>query len=265
MEENVPERAVDYKILQLHSKQIIHYNSIRAEDFIQNLERLWETNSKITEVKLTTEIEPDWLNYSIKLCNDKLPPLLSDLGRNPFEFKPENAINFFIYQEYELFNKTMRMVRDHLKNLEKYLLLNTQLFPREWKTIALSLQSQRVPEEWEHQNCRPSIHTLKSWIKSQVSIYRELEEIRVSKFLNINSFRASNFKNLESLFSSILVQKCIKNNWNIEDAELCFEIKEDAWVKSSLNIIENDSFLLKDIKIIGGSWDSTQKQIIASE
>lgn len=59
----------------------------------------------------------------------------------------------------------MELVRDHLKNVEKYLLLNTELFPREWKPIALALQLQRVPEPWEHPNCRPSIHTLQSWIK----------------------------------------------------------------------------------------------------
>lgn len=59
----------------------------------------------------------------------------------------------------------MQLVQDHLKNIEKYLLLNTQLFPKEWKNIALSLQLQRVPEQWEHFTCRPSIHTLQSWIK----------------------------------------------------------------------------------------------------
>jgi hypothetical protein len=86
--------------LQLHDKQIIHYDSIRAEDFIFNLERLWETNTANNEVKLTTEIEPDWLFYSIKLCIDKLPPLLSLPAESPFEFKPENAIAFAIYQVF---------------------------------------------------------------------------------------------------------------------------------------------------------------------
>ena len=59
----------------------------------------------------------------------------------------------------------MSLVRNHLENLQKYILLDTQIFPIEWKTIGLSLQSQRVPDEWEAANCRPSIHNLKSWIK----------------------------------------------------------------------------------------------------
>jgi hypothetical protein len=71
----------------------------------------------------------------------------------------------FVLKECKLFNENMEMVKHHLKNIEKYLLLNTQLFPKEWKNIAFSLQSQRVPDEWEHPSCRPSIHTLKSWIK----------------------------------------------------------------------------------------------------
>jgi hypothetical protein len=134
------------------------------------LEKLWDTNATNIEIRLTNEIEPDWLFYAIKLCNDKLPPMLQLLNNNEskyiIEIKPENSIAFAIYQECLFYNENMKLVREHLKNLEKYLLLNTQLFPKEWKSIALSLQSQRVPEEWEHFNCRPSIHTLKSWIDS---------------------------------------------------------------------------------------------------
>lgn len=63
-----------------------------------------------------------------------------------------------------MFNKKMKIIYSDLKNMEKYLLLNTQLFPREWKNIALSLQSQRVPEKWEYETARPSVRPLKSWI-----------------------------------------------------------------------------------------------------
>ena len=62
----------------------------------------------------------------------------------------------------------MKTVQYHLKNIEKFLLLNTQLFPKEWKSIALSLQSQRVPEQWENESSRPSVRTLKSWIKCNI-------------------------------------------------------------------------------------------------
>ena len=67
-----------------------------------------------------------------------------------------------------MFNENIDLIRNHIDNLEKYLLLNTQLFPKEWKSIALSLQSQRVPEDWENSLCRPSIHTLKSWLNCNI-------------------------------------------------------------------------------------------------
>jgi hypothetical protein len=159
-----------------------------------------------------------------------------------------------------MFNQNLRMVQEHLRNLEKYLLLNTQLFPREWKSIALSLQSQRVPDEWEHPNCRPSIHTLKSWIKSQTSIHAELRDVIKSKFASVKSLSASTLRNPDSLIASVLIQKCIKNKWDIDEAEICFELKED----NKLNA-EPDSVLMKDIKIIGGAWSASKKSLISSE
>ena len=64
-----------------------------------------------------------------------------------------------------MFNENMDLIIGHLRNLEKHLLLNTKLFPTEWKKIALVLQYQRVPDEWESENARPSIHILKTWIQ----------------------------------------------------------------------------------------------------
>lgn len=166
LEEKIPSRTVDSRILQLHKSQIIHYNTIRAEDFIYNLERLWESNPA-TEVRLSVEIEPDWLYYAIKLCYDKLPPLLPEFDNL---FKPENSTVYAIYHECNVFNSNMKMIQDHLSNLENFILMKTELFPQEWKTIALSLQCQRVPEIWEHPNCRPSVHSLKSWIQSKDAV-----------------------------------------------------------------------------------------------
>jgi hypothetical protein len=48
--------------------------------------------------------------------------------------------------------------------LQKYLLMETELFPDEWRKIAFTLQFQRIPDEWETASSRPVIHTLKSWI-----------------------------------------------------------------------------------------------------
>ncbi len=163
-------------------------------------------------------------------------------------------------KESLLFNQNLRMVHDHLRNLEKYLLLNTTLFPREWKPIALSLQSQRVPDEWEHPNCRPSIHTLKSWIKSQLSIYAELKEAIHSKFTNIKSLSASALKNPDSLFASVLIQKCVKNKWDIDEAEIVFELKDESKPNT-----EPDTVLIKDLKVIGAAWNASKKSLVSSE
>lgn len=182
----MPEREVDARVLQLHEKQIIHYNTIRAENFIEQLQELWETSTN-SAVKLDEEIQQDWLNFAIQMCNDKLPPKLPNVSNKKLiNFSPENSISYALYQvyfekftflinylliliilikEYKLYNENIDLVKNHIKNLEKYLLLNTQLFPHEWKDIALSLQLQRVPDEWEAFSCRPSIHTLKSWLK----------------------------------------------------------------------------------------------------
>lgn len=84
-------------MLQLHEKQIIYYSTIRAEDFIENLEKLWESSSNNVP-KLNNELEQDWLYYSIKLCNDKLPPLLPKINEKAFDFGPENSISFALYQ-----------------------------------------------------------------------------------------------------------------------------------------------------------------------
>ncbi len=175
--------------MQLPEKQIVYYNTIRAENFIENLQDLWETNS-FGLVKLEQHIKQDWLYYAVQMCNDRLPPKLPTLSETLRDtFGPDKSISFalfqvtfskhltiknkkchlnqlyFIFQEYNLFNENIELVRRHLENLEKYILLNTEMFPNEWKKIALSLQSQRVPDEWETASSRPSIHTLKSWIK----------------------------------------------------------------------------------------------------
>jgi hypothetical protein len=57
------------------------------------------------------------------------------------------------------------MIQSHLATIERYLLINTDLFPSEWKNIAYKLQYQRVPEEWEKsEKNHSSINMLEHWI-----------------------------------------------------------------------------------------------------
>ena len=100
MEIQIPERRIESKILQLHERQIIYYSTILAEDFIENLQQLWETSGS-GSVKLTEELEQDWLYYSIKMCNDKLPPKLTLINEKLLDFSPENSIAFALYEVSE--------------------------------------------------------------------------------------------------------------------------------------------------------------------
>ncbi|CAF0814108.1 unnamed protein product [Brachionus calyciflorus] len=259
IEEKIPERKIDSKVLQLHDELIKYYNTIRAEAFIENLEKLWETSSNNVP-KLNDDLDQDWLFYSIKLCNDKLPPLLPKIDETKLSLDPGHSIAFAIYQEYKLFNRNMKIIQYHLKNIEKFLLLNTQLFPREWKSIALSLQSQRVPVQWENESSRPSVRTLKSWIKLQNLRYNELKEMAKEAFLNVKKVKASILKQPNTLFTAILTQKCFKEKLNMNEVEICFELKEDDKIDS-----KKDGILLQDLKIIGGKWDLSSKSVNKSE
>lgn len=59
LEEQVPTRSFSTNILQLHPKQVVHYNTIRAEEFIGNLQELWETSTN-KSINLEEEIQQDW-------------------------------------------------------------------------------------------------------------------------------------------------------------------------------------------------------------
>lgn len=168
------------------------------------------------------------------MCYDRLPPKLSLISDSLCQFGPNQSIAFSLYQEYNLFNENMILVRHHLENLEKYILYNTQIFPEEWKHIALTLQSQRVPDEWEITNCRPSTHTLKSWIESQFTRYRELKELAEKEFKGIRSLHAAILKLPSTLFSALLIQRSTEMKWNLTDCELCFEVREEDVLASEM-------------------------------
>lgn len=59
IEEQIPEREFPLCIIQLNEKHLMYYNTIRAENFIDNLEKLWETNNN-RSIKLDEEIQQDW-------------------------------------------------------------------------------------------------------------------------------------------------------------------------------------------------------------
>lgn len=97
IENKIPERRLDSKVLQLHEKQIIYFNKIRAEDFIEKLQELWETSSN-NLIKLNDELEQDWLYFAIKMCYEKLPGKLPNIDESMIEFKAENSVEFALYQ-----------------------------------------------------------------------------------------------------------------------------------------------------------------------
>lgn len=97
LEEKIPDRKIDFKILNLHPELIKYYNTIRAENFIENLEHVWEENTSNVP-KLNEELNQDWLYYSIKLCNEKLPPLLPKLNKLELNFHPNDSVSFALFK-----------------------------------------------------------------------------------------------------------------------------------------------------------------------
>lgn len=96
-EEKIPDRQIDAEVLQLHEKHIKYYSTLRAEEFIENLENLWD-NSTNNSAKLNNELDQDCLYYAIKLCNDKLPPLLTKINENLIDVRVHSSISFAIIQ-----------------------------------------------------------------------------------------------------------------------------------------------------------------------
>ena len=83
----------------MHEKQVIYYNTIRAEEFIENLQVLWDNSSLNSSVNLVDEIQADWLHFAIKMCQEKLPIKLAVSGhQSSFELKIENSVAFALYQ-----------------------------------------------------------------------------------------------------------------------------------------------------------------------
>lgn len=103
--------------------------------------------------------------------------------------------------------------------------------------MALTLQLQRVPDDWEAASARPCLHTLKTWIncKSNIQLYLKLFSItkiifkaQVTRynhlcgwmhrgFKNITTINFSVMKNHEVLLNAILQQKCARNKWSTDE------------------------------------------------
>ena len=171
------------------------------------------------------------------MCHDRLPSKLPNISDKHIEFSPENSVTFALYQEYNLYNENISLVKAHLENIEKFILYNTDIFPAEWKAIALTLQSQRVPNVWETACCRPSTHTLKSWIKTQCIRYTQLKEIAEKNFKNIHMLDASILREPTRLLSSLTIQRSMELKLSLKECELFFEVREDEDFNSSMNLM----------------------------
>ncbi len=48
-----------------------------------------------------------------------------------------------------MYNDQFKIVSNHLNEFQKYLLMETEMFPDEWRKIAFTLQFQRIPDEYQ--------------------------------------------------------------------------------------------------------------------
>lgn len=150
--------TINYKILQLHETIIMNHNTLRSEEFSENMLKLWDNSIECKS--LSNIIKPDYLHFSIRSCKEKLPPALKIIELKEFN----DSVSLALYEECVAYNNYIQLIQNHLKEVEKYILVNTNLFPVEWKNMALTLQLQRVPNEWVVSTSWPCVHSLKSWI-----------------------------------------------------------------------------------------------------
>jgi len=247
---------IDSNVLQLHDKLINQFSKLKAEEFIENLQQLWDINSSGSNSNLASEIKPDVLNFAIRKCRENLPPYLK---LNILQKSSINALISTLNEEFIEFNQKLRIINNHLSDLEKYLLTNTQLFPIEWKNIALSLQLQRVPQEWGSTLSRTSIHSLMSWISYQKVRYEKLSLLKKDSG-NLGPIDVSILHNPSRLFNSLVIQSCFENKLNIDEVELKFEIKMDK-----ASVPDKDAILLTGFQIVGGVYDPESGDIKFSD
>lgn len=95
--EKISEHSINISILQIHESLIQKYSTLRAEEFLDELQRLWDVGLN-SQSQTVDEIKPDYLYFSLKMCKEKLPPLL-DLTENILaEISVENLVAFALYQ-----------------------------------------------------------------------------------------------------------------------------------------------------------------------
>jgi hypothetical protein len=152
--------------MQLHESIIMNYNTLKSEEFNENMLKLWDNN--IESKSLINTIKPDYLHFSIRSCKEKLPPTLKIHELKGFH----DCVSLALYEECISYNNYIELIQIHLREIEKYVLVDINLFPIEWKNMALTLQLQRVPNEWVTSTSWPCVHSLKSWINCKPFIVK---------------------------------------------------------------------------------------------
>ena len=69
---------------------------MKAEDFIEEFQKLWDASFSSQKNIHQDQIKPDLLFFSIKMCKEKLPPIL-EIPKN-LDFSPENFVAFVLYE-----------------------------------------------------------------------------------------------------------------------------------------------------------------------
>ncbi len=81
--------------MQSHELILRHHNTIKAEDLIEEFQKLWDASFN-SHKQINDQIKPDLLYYSIKMCREKIPPLL-EIPKT-VNFTPESFIGFALYE-----------------------------------------------------------------------------------------------------------------------------------------------------------------------
>ncbi|XP_078672103.1 uncharacterized protein LOC144911712 isoform X1 [Branchiostoma floridae x Branchiostoma belcheri] len=229
------------------------------------------------------------LRFAIDLCVDSLPPLL-ELGRLPsqvdsssFSFQyhrpsmvsvatvpPEEmpeSLGFILLQECHWLNLLLCHVRQSLHNLDQCMLGGTNAIPASLTQLAEALQSEEVPVSWTHPRCRPSSHTILSWLEDLQERYKQLHDWVKRGIVSrepdrptsqpqlshgqLTSVWLGGLVNPAALFTALRQEKAVQLEVPVSKITLsCEVVRDDAAVEE-----EEGGLYIQGLYIQGAAWD----------
>ncbi|XP_023931015.1 dynein beta chain, ciliary-like [Lingula anatina] len=196
--EQMKEDSNSLQALSLHTSVEKEYNESSGIEFLDHLDKLYETqnmdiSSDVTPAKTVDTMK---LRNAIDKCTESLPPLLM-LGDAPQQETDEEysfpyhwpsvvslasasstlmpeSIGHVLLQECQWLNSLLCYIRQNIYDIRNSLVGGTESLPNPLKEAVFCLQEEYVPVTWVHPNKQPCTHTLDSWLTDLRKHYSQL-------------------------------------------------------------------------------------------